>query len=242
MPEIMDLISKENVHSLHDAFVEGILELPRTKAGDVGLTQITFDAVGVPIVSYVYTRLLASADKNTTGTLGTYPYVTNKSIHSILHDEGVFHSQKKTSVRLASDITRILSMSGIGHYVRAGHTWYLRPWDEEKVEYFSSYEKKIMLVDASVEKRIDEEADKEVKSSYDLRTFKAPEGSDPKEYIEFLTRFIPAALAIQTERNEALLQIQMLEADLQQASEAEAKAKLSGEWVSVGDQIKELLA
>jgi len=238
MPQVMDVISKENVHSLHDAFVEGVLKLPRTKAGDLGLTQTTFRTVGVPIVRYVYTRLMASAVPNTTGSLGTYPHVSTQSVHAILFDEGVFHGkQKNRSTRLAADVARILSMSGIGHYVRSGGIWYLRPFDESKVEYFSSYDKKVMVVDARTEKRIEDEADKPVEIRYDLRTFKVPEGNNPDDYFDFITNFIPAAIQVQKERDEFRVNLDeanSLIMEMKQTIEEQA-------WRSVGSQIRDML-
>ena len=231
MPLVMDLISKENVHDFHKAFVDGVVSLPRTKAGDIGLIQSTFDAVGMPIVRYVYTRLMQEGQHNDTGKLGTYPYMSTMSVHTILSEEGVWHEGTKgRSIRLATDIARILVRSGIGHYVRAGHTWYLRPFDESKVEYHSSYEKKVMVVDARVEKRIEQEADQPVTSSFELRTFKAPEGVDSDEYTQFLVQFIPAALKIQDERDTAIALI----------AEMTAQADDS-KWKSLGTQIEELL-
>ncbi len=242
MTTLADQLTKESVHSLHDAFVSGVLSLPRTPAGDVGLSAKTYEAVGVPIVRWVHQRLMLSAKPNDTGKLGSYPFYTTVGVYHIMADEGVTKANNPhSSPRLATDVARILAMSGVGRWDKKTHTWFLRPWDETKVEYYSSYDKKIMKVSAQDAKREKAEANKPVKVTRDLRKIKLPKKGTPAVIMEFIENFVPAALAVQAERdalgvhNKHLIE-RIEEVENQAAADAEAT-----EWKGVGKKITDLL-
>lgn len=242
---LADQLTKESVHSLHDAFVAGVLELPRTPAGDIGLSQKTYDAVGLPIIRWVHSRLMQSAVDNDTGKLGSYPFITKEGVYAIMAEEGVTKARNpKASPRLSTDVARILNMSGIGRWDRKSHTWYLRPWDETKVEYYSSYDKKIMKVTAADLKREQAEANQPVKVTRDLRKIKLPKKGTPEDIMLFIENFVPAALAVQAERDAMQAHnkhlIEKLEAEEKAAQDAVVEAE-ANEWKGVGKKITDLL-
>ncbi len=242
MPSLADALSKENVHRLHEAFVNGVLELPETPKGDVGLTQKTFDQVGIPILRYMHYRLMRDAKPNPGELHPEYPYRSPASLGMIMKEEGIEGPDKRNgNPRLIGDAARILQQSGIALHDQRGRTggyWYLKPWDEERVEYFA--QSHTVKIDPTTEKRIEEEANTPVNSKIDLRSIKRPDAS-PDSVMEFIERFVPAALKVQDK-------YEMVHADLQTAlnriAELEAQLEVKGEeeqWKGVGSKLDDLL-
>jgi hypothetical protein len=220
-----DHLTKETVHHLHEKFLEGVLELPRTKAGDIGFNSQTFQQVGVPIVRFVHAKLWNLARPNQTGQLIDYPMVVEGSVNAILDNEGISHTKRKSkSTKLAGDVTRLLQTSGIAVYRRP--KWYLKPFNEDRVEWVT-HEQWAAQKDHKVEKRIEEFSDLPVNSKIDLRSIQRPKEFTPDEVAAFIERFVPAALKIQDQLEEVLQQI----ADAQQA-ELEQK-----EWQGLGSKM-----
>lgn len=238
MPELADVLSKDSVHRLHEAFVEGVLWLPRTPKNDFGLSGKTFDRVGPPILRWVHHRLMAQARPSTRHP--DWPYEAHTSITQILRDEGVEGARKGQAPRLVGDISRTLQHAGIAFHQGSGKgngVWYLKPWSDENLEWVS--DKAWTKPDPFVEKRIEEEAGKPVHSRIDLRSIKLP-GEGPEEVMEFVNRFVPAAFSLQDkyqnllgELRTALGRIADLEAQVEAQSETE-------EWKGVSTRIKEL--
>lgn len=242
MPSLADALSKESVHQLHQAFVDGVLELPETPKGDIGLTQKTFDQVGIPILRYMHYRLMRDAKSNPGELHPEFPYRSTASLGEIMKEEGIEGPEKRHgNPRLIGDAARILQQSGIALHDqrgRIGGYWYLKPWDEEKVEYFA--QSHTVKIDPKVEKRIEEESGTPVNSKIDLRSIKRPD-PDPKSVMEFIERFVPAALKVQDK-------YEVVHADLQAALEriADLEAQLEVEedkeqWRGVGSKLDNLL-
>ncbi len=225
MPEVMDIISKETVHHLHDKFVEGILVLEenRGKSKGLGITTQTFDTAAEPILKYVHQQLMASSTINNSSILSDYPRISKIKVSTILKSDRV------ADVRLIGDVTRFLQYAGVARFHSKDASWYLRDWAFANVAYIGTSAWASIRPDHRVEKRIEEEKDTPVTSSYNLRGF-TPPGSDPKAILSFIEKFIPAALAVQDERDQALLSLQAIATDEED------------EWKGIGAKIEDLLS
>lgn len=212
MSQLADHLTKESVHQLHEAFINGALHLQeiaeRNRTKEAGLTYGNFDELGPPILKWVHHLLWASGSDNNTGELSGYPRVTRKSVASVLLADGLTSNlpgkADMAHTRLNGDITRALQASGLAKYFYG--KWYLKPWSNHNLRYMSSNEfTKWRKRDARAEKRIAEEkakTEKVVVVKRDLRSIRLPKSNDPEEIMAFVERFIPAALAIQDELEE----------------------------------------
>lgn len=231
MSEMADVITKESVHRLHNAFIEGVLELDRTKAGDLKLNRKSWQAVGEPIARYIHTKLWESSKPNKTGKFIDYPRVSDVSINGMLREEGIEHTGKHSTVTLGTDVGRVLQQAGIALYRRP--LWYLKPYNSERVQWYSTHDV-YSKTDERQEKRIEEEAknsEATLTSRIDLRSIQRPKDFTAEEVAAFIERFVPAALKLQEEYETLAAQVAVL---------AEA-AREKDEWKGVVDAIEEAM-
>lgn len=239
MPTLADSLNKKSVHRLHEAFQNGVLELEPTDSGDIGLHKQSFEKVGIPIIRWVHYRLMSGARPNPDKEFG-FPYRSEVTVSQIFDEEGIEREgdkYKRRHPRLLGDITRIMQRSGIA--LHRGKYWYLKPWDESQVEYYSYGQR--LTVDEKTEKRVEEESDQPVNSKIDLRSIQVPDEITPETIMNFVERFVPAALKVQDK-------YELVHKDLQEAHQAIAnlEAELEGkaekeEWQGVGSKISDLL-
>lgn len=226
---LQDNLTKESVHRIHEAFMEGVLEIDRTKAGDLKFNKRSFERVGVPVARFVHAKLWESGRDNNTGKFIDFPRVTDVSLDGVLSKEGVTHKNGGRAT-LGSDIARVLQHAGIALYRRP--LWYLKPFNEDKVEW-ATHADVATKNDPKVEKRIEEFLDMPVTTTIDLRSIKRPEVYTPESVAEFVEKFVPAALKVQDLLVEAL---QTLADHVGKEEEKKAKA-----WEGVGSKIEEAL-
>lgn len=228
MPQLDELLTSSSVKSLHEKFVEGVSYLPRSDKGDFGLTKKTYSEVGEAICEYVHRRLWdSSAPAGSSAVAKGFLRRSSKTPYDVLIQAGVIRDGDFRHPRLSHDITRILTKAGLMARIPGSNNYLLRPWNPESLRYVSGYKAKI---DPREEKRIEAEADKPVRSITDLRVIKMPDSPTPDAILEFIERFVPAALKIQEERDK-----------LQAQLEAEAQKAEQGAWNKASDRIHELL-
>lgn len=245
MAELADHLTKESVHALHDAFIEGVLTLERTPKGSIGLNSRTFEEVGEPIVRFAHARLWEQARPNKDPRLSEYSHYSRANLVAILTAAGVSDTGTGKAYRLGGDIGRVLSGSGLAKYIEG--KWYLRPWNSDRLQWVVRHTK----IDPATEQRIEEEADKPVESRTDLKTVKLP-ANTPESILEFVERFVPAALKVQAQRDsardmarkyhaelvDAQAQIERLKAQLEEAAESKEE---QAAWSGVSDRVSQLL-
>lgn len=241
MSQMADVITKESVHRLHNAFIEGVLQLERTKAGDIKLNRKTFPEVGEPIVRFIHTKLWENSKPNSTGRFVDFSRVTAKSVNAILVEEGVQHTSSRDknghdkTVSLGGDVSRVMQNAGIALYRRP--YWFLKPYSSERVQWWSA-DQGLIKVDYRDEKRMEEEAEKSestLNSRIDLRQIQRPKEFTPEAVADFIERFVPAALRVQ----ESYEKLQGIHAAV--LDELNQKAT-EDEWKSVADVIDQVLS
>jgi hypothetical protein len=233
----MDNLTKESVHALHDAFKAGLLVVEEQPRTSLGISQTIFNQVGEPLLRWVHYRLLESAKWDPRPPSPNHPFRAALSISQIVRDEtGLTLNDHNQYAGIVGDVSRVLKANGL-LYIRGQKIW-VKPWEGiEELRYVPTGHK----IDLKVEKRIEEEADKPVTSRVDLRAFKAPD-ADPEKVLDFVSRFIPAALKVQQELTDSKQRVLELENQLAEIEEAKRLAEENTEnWSGVSDTIGELL-
>src|SRR5690606_8348886 len=127
MAKLDELLTSESVYRLYDKFVEGVAYLPVSEKGDFGLKRETFAEVGEPICRFVHQVMwensveLAQSDP---ARAQGFTRESKLSPWAVLKRVGVEADPKKVKAgipRLAGDLSRVLSVSGLlakrGKYV-----------------------------------------------------------------------------------------------------------------------------
>ena len=202
MAELADHLTKESVHSLHDAYRNGVLRLrekSNAKKGQFGFTQETFNEVGGAILRYVHQMMW---ERSHPSDLPDFERVSRFSVSKFVRQEYGTNESGNINGRFVGDISRMLQIAGVARYI--GNRWYLKPWDATNLRYAHAHEFTQIRQDQGLEDRIDEEKEKnkDVKVSRDLRSIKLPKEFTPESVKDFIERFVPAALAIQDELDE----------------------------------------
>lgn len=231
MPEMQDVLTKDTVHHLHSRFQEGVIVLQqltaKSGAKELGITTKTFDRVAEPMLRYVHQQLMASSVQNNSTVLAEYPRISKTTVSTVLK------TNHAGDVRLIGDVTRLLQYAGVARFNKKNASWYLRDWSYANVRYIGTQEWASIRPDPQADSRATEEADKPIHSSFNLKGFKAPDATR-EAIMEFVEKFIPAALAVQAERDAALLKVKELEGLLAAAT--------IDEWQGIGSKIQDLLS
>lgn len=233
MTQLADVLTKDSVTRLHEAFKSGVLVVEKGSKGQPGFNRESFAKVGEPLMRWVHYKLMESARLDPRSPFPDHPYQATRSVISVLVDEGLDREEYR---RLAGDVSRNLQANGLAvKRGKAGGRLFLRDWTPGLTyKPVGSGSKK---VDLQLEKRIEEEGGKPTVSRIDLRSFKVPDPT-PEKVLEFIQSFVPAALKVQdtlTQTRQALLEAQNRIVELETAKVE------TNEWEGVSESIGDLL-
>lgn len=239
MTTLEESLTSESVTALYDAFKAGLLKVESPENGNLHLNRPRFAEVGPSLLRYVHQRMLSTAKLDPHPPDHLFPYRASITLTDIVRSEFPEDTPREKYSGLVGEIGRLLKANRMAHIVPGpGGIWvgHHIPSDED-MKYMPSTGKR----DHKVEKRIEEEADKPVSKRTDLRAIKLPSG-DPESVMEFVERFVPAALKVQDENKALKDEVLELKALLAETIEAAEKLEENGKWSGTADRIKDLMS
>jgi len=250
MPQLDELLTSDSVRGLYDSFQAGMLVIDKPGRKFPSIQRDTMDA-GEPIAMWVHKRLMDTARYNPgEAPRAGFPYHATMAVTDALREANPPWGSRSTGSvvniysKIAHDVIRLLVGNGLA-YKQASKTGrsmgsaarlWLAPWPDGRGLRWTNANSSTMppKVDPREEKRIAQMAEKTVVvvKHHDLHIFKAPK-PDAKSVMEWATKFVPAAMAVQDDLDVARKRIAELEA---QVSELESKAG-EHEWEEVANAL-----
>jgi hypothetical protein len=237
--QLADHLTSESVKALHAAWKEGIEYLQSEKRSTLGFSRESYELVGEPMLRYVHSKLLLGAKWDPKAPDKEIPFKSRTSITQVIRDEiGVASEPAQRYIHnpLVGDISRHLKYAGLAYVGNGKQGVWVKPWTNETVPYVHSHVRVKVVPDPREEARIAAEANKPVNSKIDLRSFKVPD-PDPEKVLDFIQRFVPAALKVQ----DRLVAVQAEVDDLRDQIDQLRVTQTNKQWEEVTKALQEQL-
>lgn len=223
MPELRELINAKNIERLREEAVSAVSLLPDTaryKNGGHGggrkyIIPATADGeeVGEPIARYVHTEMLRRSEAGDS----KYPFHYRGFLTSLLDDLGLTKGMGEADRHaFTQSIRRVLERSGWGRMI-SRHRWGLhyaeKPFRTTKGAKDDGLTRKDVVV---MDKRVAEESDKPVKSSFGLGNIRVPDSGTKEDLVDFVRKVKGAYDALAKKYEQATAEVEELREQLEQ--------------------------